>query len=448
MPRISSINTHQPSPAAPAGTYAGAAVNTTAPAAHAATDGYTNATSGSSTPTASISIPSTPLPKVGALDAYNDPKAIVPNANMHFDSLPKSGKTAVEPWSGYYWPKATGGISYRWRTDESHTYEIPNLDKLKTMSANEIANLSPTEKYDIFVGSYQFPLTRGVQSANSADTPSWQGYCHGWTQAAIHFKEPSSVTLTNEDGISIPFFSSDIKALLTYFQGDVVRSQFGYPFVAKTQVIGGPNPGAFAHDPRCYDINPGGFHALLGNLVANGTAFGIDCDNGAQKWNQPVHSYNTQVLERRAPDRRACAEAVEEVVVKSDVSYAIEIHPQETPANENGHQVSRTDTYHYTLELDAQGSIVGGQWLTPTNAGFRSYHDVLEMLEKEGLNKKQIRARMVDIFRFPDYAYTQEKAPFAEEFKPVSGPYAFLSNDKRKLHSYFAKLKDIYQAST
>ena len=37
---------------------------------------------------------------------------------------------------------------------------------------------------------------------------------------------------------------------------------------------------------------------------------------------------------------------------------------------------------------------------------------------------------------------------FAEEFRPAPSVYAFISGDKRQLHSYFAKLSDIYEAAT
>ena len=58
------------------------------------------------------------------------------------------------------------------------------------------------------------------------DEPAWAGYCHGWAPAANRFEEPLPVTVRNADGVEIPFGSSDVKALLTYFEAEVVRSSF------------------------------------------------------------------------------------------------------------------------------------------------------------------------------------------------------------------------------
>ena len=212
--------------------------------------------------------------------------------------------------------------------------------------------------------------------------------------------------------------------------------------------IGINSPGVNARDSRSYDLNPGSFHMLLGNLLGKGTAFGIDCDNGAQKWNQPVHAFDSEIVERRSPDKRASSEAVTELVIRSNVTYTMEIDPQHESAAERGNQYNKTETYTYTVELDADGEIVGGQWLLEVDNGFLTYHDVVEYFENEGMSKAEIAATMPQVMRFPDYAYFQETADFAEAFRPAMMKYEFISNKREPLHGYLSVLGDLYAKST
>ena len=387
-------------------------------------------------------------PDRGSIDGVNTTDFLFEGFEKRFDKLPSEGKTEKTPWSGYYWAKNKGGISYRWQTNESHTYTSPSRDKLSTMTPEQIAKLSPSEKYDILVGGYEYPLTMGTKSRNSANEAGWTGYCHGWAQAAIHFDEPEPVTMVNPDGIAIPFSSADIKALLTFYQGEVIRAPSSVSFSRPMNSIGINSPGVNARDSRSYDLNPGSFHLLLGNLLGKGTAFGIDCDNGAQKWNQPVHAFTSEVVERRAPDKRAGSEAVTELVIRSNVTYTMEIDPQHESAAERGNQYNKTETYAYTVELNDAGEIVGGQWLLEVEGGFLTYHDVVAYFEKEGMSKHEIAATIPQIMRFPDYAYFQETAEFAETFRPATMKYAFISNKREPLYGYLSVLGDLYAKST
>jgi len=382
-------------------------------------------------------------PSIGAIDAFNDIRYVLKDAQLRFDALPLEGQTKRVPWTDTYWPKNEGGISNRWKTGETHGYTSPTPTVLKTMSVEEIGDLSPTEKYDILCGNYSYPLTSAVQAQNRKTTAGWQGYCHGWATAALHFPEPQPITVTNDHGIAVPFGSSDIKALLTFFQGEIVRTQFSkmqHPFKAETRSIGGNNLVPDALCELAYDVNPGSFHAMLGNLIGERhEGFVIDRDNGPQKWNQPVHRYQSTVLATRPPSPGAAPTAVSEKVVYSDVTYRLEVPPRHEPAGDS--VGNHTERYHYTVELDANGFIVGGQWLAKTEGDeLVRYHEVHDHLVKEGLSKKEIWAAMQEIFRIPDYAYTQEKGELSDEFVPAASSYAFLSQDKKKLWHYFAKL--------
>jgi hypothetical protein len=401
-------------------------------------------------------------PAHGEIDGYNTPSLISEDFEHRYDRLPMEGKSAHMPWTGSYWPKQKGGISYRWKTNESHSYRSPTQEQAKSMTPDEVAVLSPSEKYDLFVGAYDFPLTLRVQAENQATEASWTGYCHGWTQAAIHFAEPQPITVTNPDGIEIPFGSSDVKALLTFYQGEVVRTQLSEeqaPYRQTTSAIGTTCSSGHANDPACTDSNPGAFHIVLANLTGlRGESFGIDATTTYEKWNHPVHSYSTQELIRRQPHRNASPKAVQEVVVVSKVTYTIEIEPQWEPAGDMA-SAQTTKEYTYTLELDAEGRIVGGQWvLLFADEQTMTLHEVTDYFfqldenqdGKPDLTRDQANQSVWSYFDFPDYVWTQGAGTFGQTFQPAASGYSFLASNattRRHLHRYMSRLEELLVSS-
>jgi hypothetical protein len=108
-------------------------------------------------------------------------------------------------------------------------YTPPSLDDLRNMSREEKINLSPAEKYDIMMGRYDYPTVASERARTSPGMQDWQGICHGWVPAAIDEPEPQPIDATNADGILVPFGSSDVKGLLSYYYGitayDYARGQ-------------------------------------------------------------------------------------------------------------------------------------------------------------------------------------------------------------------------------
>ncbi len=154
--------------------------------------------------------------------------------NYNLSQLPLSGQVDAinTPWSDSYWPKQRGAFSYRWRQFQSETenqtmtmqdrqdkffsYRLYSKNELKSMSADQIAMLSPMEKYSIYTGDYGYSLTKKYLNGkgNGPGRVSWEGYCHAWAPASSHYTEPAPKTVINRDGITIPFGSGDVKALL------------------------------------------------------------------------------------------------------------------------------------------------------------------------------------------------------------------------------------------
>ena len=401
--------------------------------------------------------------EIALIDSYNDPSALEPDFERGFEQLPLGGRADTTPWTDSYWPKNKGGISYRWQTGESHTYQSPDRDTILSMSETEIARLSPSEKYDLYAGSYDYALTTRIKSENSANESGWTGYCHGWTPASYRFKEPTPIVVTNPDGVRIAFGSSDIKALLTYFQGEVVMDQYSVRGLGIAQPVRTIGSTCSQNDPRlpqCYDTNPGAFHITLANYVGvRKEPFGIDATTTYEKWNHPVYQYSTQVISRGRPDP-AVDGVAERVYVQSDVTYALEIEPAWDAKTGTAEYPKKTKQYLYTLDLDDSGQIIGGEWLTRTNGGqfmtLTAATEYLLTMDDNGdgqpdLTVDQVKESIWQYFDFPDYAWNQDVARLPSTFTPVSSKYAiaFATQSSRKaLYEYMGLLKTLYEQST
>ncbi len=395
----------------------------------------------------------------GEFDWFNHPDRFEEDFEYTYTALPLGGKISKTPWSGDYWAKNKGGISYRWQTGEKFDYTQYDFDQLKNMSVEEIALLSPAEKYDLYVGNYEYSLNSRAMSEGSLAEPSWSGYCHGWAPASDRFEEPEPITLTNPDGIEIPFGSSDIKALLTYFEAEVVRSSFvGHDWSAKTYGLGSLCTSGYILDPACHDTNPATFHLVLANRIGiQDIGFNMDVDKGYEKWNQPVYAYRSKLLTTRPPSPQSIEETVVEYILETEVHWAMEIHPTWETVLFTEQQSSASKTYTYSIEVDKDGLIIGGQWLTSTQQG--DYVNIQQVWNdfatldanddgRPDLTDAEVNQQTWQYFEIPDYLWYQEEISLAYDFEALSGMYALLGNtstSKDSLRGYFGALQDLVQ---
>ena len=391
------------------------------------------------------------------MDGYNDPDLVLPGAERSFDRLPQAAALAVEPWSGSYWPEHEGGIAYRWRSGERFVNEHMTRTQAMAAPAWQIHDLSPAEKYDLYVGNYGWSLTKRLLSETSPSESSWTGYCHGWAPAAAAYDEPAPITVHNPDGIEITFGSSDIKALLTYYRGAVVTSSYAdHDWARPARVVGTVCGSSNPADPACHDTNPGTFHIVMANrLGLDGEHFLFDVDPTYEKWNQPAWGYMTQLIEERTPDRFAAEGAVRQVLVRTELDYTIEIEPTHDPVVGTSMQHSRTLVVHYTLDLAADGEILGGQWMAPMQGGgFASLDEVLSYLtvmDENGdgapdLSEDEVNGIIWQNFRFPDYLWLQDDAPFSEDFVELYTGWELVSTtgtSRQLLYDYFARVPEL-----
>lgn len=294
----------------------------------------------------------------------------------NFDNLPTSGESKIKAWSAHYWPSKYSGIYKRYqRTKYSHT--IMESDEIRGLSQTSINRLSPAEKFDLLLGRYSLPLSQ-VERAKRYGSPdgfipkmqkSWRGICNGWSLAAINEPEPGiQAVLRNPYGVEITFYQDDIKALLSRAYNKVADNQIkmigrrcsGMTSMSNTDMDGRVKNSA------CRDSNPGTFHILLANIVGrNGDTFIIDRDPGYQVWNQPISGYSMTYgpLMRLSSssfraDKRAAGTAYL-VDIDLKLEYVTEhvgakIYPRK--------RVTKTMDISYSLELDYNHNIIGGEW--------------------------------------------------------------------------------------
>lgn len=286
----------------------------------------------------------------------SDPFTMNPNYSAFLSELPLAASLSdfERPWSGPYWADKKGSIGFRWQTGEKPwEYSVLTEEHVKTLSSSEIALLSPAEKFDLLRGLYDFPTLTEIRKISGKERKGWYGICTGWSQASLHFDQPTPVTLTNPDGLVIPFGSGDIKALASYYyaypgEEDRVTSRLGSRC----------DPGDDQSDCQ-RDVNAGALHILLANrLGLEKKGLFADFATRTQVWQHPIFGYESRALGERPPREDASPLAVREVHVKTKLYYANE-NPPAWKVDSLDEKMRRLN---YWLELDADGQIVGGSY--------------------------------------------------------------------------------------
>lgn len=299
----------------------------------------------------------TAVAKADRWDGYNDPDMMDVSKNYEYNlhKLPLKASLDVMPWSETYWPTDHGSINYRWNhpVKDGFNYYPPTKSEVKKMSEKQLAQLAPSEKYDLLMGRYDYPLYEEARSYGNPRAPDWHGLCDGWSIAALQLEEPAPVTLPNPDGIMIPFGSSDIKGLMTFAAA--------IHFKAETRQVGSKcEGGIFGGLSRaCGDINAGALHVILANQIGiKKQGFVTERDAKKEIWNQPTFAYDFRIV--GSANSRDGARGVR---VQGMLYYTDELD------NSSWEQVVGTPnfkfdkiTMDYVLDLDENDFIIGGSW--------------------------------------------------------------------------------------
>ncbi len=364
-------------------------------------------------------------------DGNNNP-ANMDTYNYQFDQMPLSGgvDAAHTPWSDNYWESDWGGISLRWSSltrnqldPDMHEYEgidrqalfqyvPPSLNQLKQMSREEIAKLSPAEKYDILMSRYDYPTVRSERYRVDPSIPNWQGLCHGWVAAAVNHPEPAPTDAMNAEGILIPFGSSDLKGLMTYNYGvtayDFARGMDGAPskksshldvlnhpafstsmpsseesFMSELDAMR-PRPrfqnvvGQVGVHRKANDVNPGALHVVMANqlgLMHKAFLGNINLTPHPNEiWNQPISSYQSRIDYDKRGSRGGT------VGVTTELTFVVEIAQNWEKVVGTPNQRFKTIAFSYDLDIDKHGEITGGRWRAGIHPNFLWNHHPIPVL--------------------------------------------------------------------
>ena len=315
---------------------------------------------------------------------------------LKMSELPLKGKLLDNrmAWSDSFWPANKGGIAYRWNQPEAplFTYKMHSKEEIMSMSEADLEKLSSAELYDISQGDYKYSLTRKVLKSNSPKDLWWEGICHGWSLAASHYPEPDKVVVTNKDGVRVPFGSSDVKGLLSLhdaFNSKGAYTRIGDRCAAYGKVegeafpedgpIGVPSKKA-ANSSECRDVNAGAFHVVLAGMIGiNSQGFVADVDRFNDVWNQPIKAYESEIVESIAVTADDLKSGItKKLRVKTAMTYGDELEFRSEELEKEGvigfvtkepvtGTPMQTDTvrnYEYVLEINANGDITGGEWIS------------------------------------------------------------------------------------
>lgn len=266
----------------------------------------------------------------------------------NFSRLPTKGESSRKYWSNSLWTKERSLINWRWNSPESESsdYASPYQIEVFLMSQEELALLSPAEKFDLLMGRYDFPLKDEAYA--QIETEFNSPYTNALS--AIFHDEPNEKTLVNQDGISIPFGSSDIKALLAYHYG--VNGRKSDDSIGKK-----------CSEESCEgDLDAGTFHVTIANkLGISREAFFIDIDPKDKIEGRLAVGFTSAVTDEFRPKDKEPEGTVKVLKVLAQVTF---LDTAPSPSWEPSGVFHQTRAMSYYLYLNLQKEVIGGKWLS------------------------------------------------------------------------------------
>ena len=301
------------------------------------------------------------------INKYDNPSRLRENLIRDFTLLSSKGEIGDKKiaWPGYHWPSHLGSIANRWsaKNSENFKYQLNDLASLKELHKYKLAELSPAEKFDIYTGKYSYPTVYRIRKNNSPYQTDWFGLCHGTAAAAMSFEEPETITVTNDDGITLDFYASDLKALLSYYYAKYSRT--------RSRQVGKRCYRSTSSSSQCSGINPGTLYILLTNYLGDkNEPFLMDIDRYNQVWNHVAVKYSNYIVNESEVTRSSSPKAVRRLRVQTEVKFAGIIAPKFDAVLGTDNATFFDQNYDYYIELDKKNKIVGGEWISDTRPDF------------------------------------------------------------------------------
>ncbi len=321
------------------------------------------------------------------------------------------------PWTSINWPHRLGGIARPSNDPKFDRYAsqlkdpvskiddtIDYLSNLWPLDRTTLLNLplesrklfSPSIKYDLLVGDSEFSLTRQVfeQLRDLKDRKAitlWSGLCHGMAPAALALSRPiKPVNAVTASGQVIPFYPEDLEALISLLWSNSYIHTNDQLIRVYGEQCQSKNETNVTNTPRCRGINPAFLHLLLVNLIGV-EKHGLIVDRSLNSvLNVPVFGYRFQyfnpltgqktgrfldslvsasVSEPKMSSLLARADKLTSHVVGIEMTIQFRDELTEldhTPRTVDSIPFIREQTFRYTLELDNDSMILGGEWYGPS----------------------------------------------------------------------------------
>lgn len=349
--------------------------------------------------------------KEDAWNYTNNPERFRMEFEYKYDALAEYtvGEAEQTPWPSDYWSYYEDSTNTRYhgintlspteKYDKAFNGWTPNMD-LRPMDVSADCSFDGTimDTHDDYYdhlgpaslwqhqnkGNYRARDGRDNDNDGTVDEcrsgdydgiETWWGLCHAWVPAAVLEPEPIHPVTVN----GVEFTVSDIKALLITMYDRSSALMMGGRCNEK-EIKRDEHGRIVDEQEECRDTNPGAFHVTIVNMLGiQKRAFAEDKTAGYQVWNQPVRGYEIrearEVTEAQAMELLGRpGESYLEVFdspncvswrhVRMTTKYITESsNTTEGPLVPNIGQYTRNDNYEYILELDADGKIVGGEWV-------------------------------------------------------------------------------------
>jgi hypothetical protein len=348
--------------------------------------------------------------KADGFDYKNDPARMSQNLKYTLADLPKKGelKTPVwkaqfpeaatrvpVAWADTYWPTAEGSHNVRWLgptvKSPMEKYDAAFNNAPGCATQPPMYGTGAKAKWDTYNGcagpaakwqsnSFQggSDMHDGVDNDGDGKVDDhgtdgidgiagWWGTCHAWAPAALMLPEPQKAVTVNGQTFEV----ADIKALM----------QNIFDSSSAVMLGGRCNSKEITHDVNgsandaCADVNPGAMHVILTNFLGIAQLPLVeDRTANYEVWNQPVLAYEVKKqVEVTATAANQCVgqtgstwkyntNAKKLYEVSMFVTYLTESGASRTPVGFANNKAY--DTYHYILETNTAGKVIGGRFCT------------------------------------------------------------------------------------
>jgi hypothetical protein len=343
--------------------------------------------------------------KDDAWDSQNDPDRFRADLEYRLTELPLSGKTLKMPWTDTYWPTYEDSINVRWQgsteLSPAEKFDVAFNDwqppegffDLKPYASERCEDKSWDRSYYDGLGPVAAFISQNKGNGKAHDgidndgdgeidecddrdgVETWFGLCHAWVPASILEDEPLAAVEHN----GVTFAVSDIKALLIMAYDRSQAHMIGARCNDK-EVVRDEN-GRIEAD-HCRDTNAGTFHVIVTNFLGKmQRAIAEDRTYNYEVWNQPIVDYDVKSQEEISKEKAIellgldggdyiyNADAKRFVLVSMELGWIGETEAATHPHHDNIAEFTSHDSYTYILEMDEEGAIIGGEWLTNSGSG-------------------------------------------------------------------------------